>query len=197
MKVIYITIWLLVIFKPIFGQEQIKKIIYEDLFFLNNMYDGCILQPEWGSTPIDSFKRDIKYIKIVKIDSINPYDSPIQYYFVEVKINLAENTIYGVMHGGLLDYTFSYVLYRKFNKYYKIDGFFVSEVLTAPLDNNQSLFETLKKRKKIPKKFIKYMRKRNTKKLQKYLSVSILERMNYLGFNFNCEPYVKDVICWL
>lgn len=196
MKAIFTAILLLVAFNSIYAQEQIKKIIYEDLFSLDDLYNGCIIQFEQkailikGNDTISDFKtvetirQDFNRVTLVKIDSVN------QYYFVEVKFDLIPNSRY---LGLFSNNTFIYVLYKKSNKYYKINGFLVSEILLT--DTPREYIRSMA-RIEAPNKFTKHIRCRNIDKIEKYLSVSVLEKINQLGFQYNYRPYVKDILCY-
>ena len=183
-------------FNPIYAQDQIKKIIYEDLFSLNDLYNGCIIQFEQKKIlikdndtisdfkTVETIRQDFNRLTLVKIDSVNGY------YFVEVKFDLISNSRYV---GLFSKSTFKYVLYKKSDKYYKVNGFLVSEILL--IDTPSELLRSMA-RIVAPKKFARFIRHRNTDKIKNYLSVSVLEKITQLGFQFNYRPYVKDIVCY-
>lgn len=198
MKAIYTAILLLAVFNPVYAQEQIKKIIYEDLFSLNDLYNGCIIQFEQkkniikGNDTISDFKtvetirQDYNRVTLVKVDSINGY------YFVEVKFDLNANPRYT---GLFSNNTFSYTLYKSQSEFHKINGFLISDILVL---NRSEIPEMVRDKAKIeaPKKISTYLKKRNIDKIRKSLSVSVLEKINQLGFQMNYRPYVKDIVCY-
>lgn len=198
MKAFYTSLLLLIAFSPVNAQEQVKKIIYEDLFLLNDLYDGCIIQFEQKKliikekdtisdfNTIETISQDFNRITFVKIDSINAF------YFVEVKFDLIANPRYV---GLFSNNTFSYVLYKSEGNYYKINGFLISDILIL---NRSEIPEMVRDMARIeaPKKFSTYLIKRNVDKIRKYLSVSVLEKINQLGFSLNYRPYVKDIVCY-
>lgn len=198
MKAIYTAILLLAVFNPVYAQEQIKKIIYEDLFSLNDLYNGCIIQFEQkkniikGNDTISDFKtvetirQDYNRVTLVKVDSINGY------YFVEVKFDLNDNPRYT---GLFSNNTFSYTLYKSQSEFHKINGFLISDILVL---NRSEIPEMVRDKAKIeaPKKISTYLKKRNIDKIRKSLSVSVLEKINQLGFQMNYRPYVKDIVCY-
>jgi len=178
------------------AQSEIKRIIYEDLLALNEIYDGCIIQFEqekWIFKDNDTI-REINTIATL-VDSsesrvlINKIDSVNQFYFVEIKFDLISKSPYFNLFSENI---FNYVLYKDRNHYYKIDGFLISEILftTSPP-------KLLKGSARInaPNKFMRHLKNRNIPKLQKYLSVSVLESIRNSGFYISDKPYVKDKIC--
>ena len=184
-------------FSSTFAQIDVKQIIYEDLFALNDMYKGCILmlkQEKRIITDNDTINQinTITTLKdsadsrvlIIKIDTIVPF------YFVEVKFKLLSGHPYINLFSKN---TFKYVLYKEHNKYYKIDGFLVSDILVA-----LNYKEILKNSARInaPNKFWRrYLIKRNLTKIQKYLSVSVLKEIKKSGSYICDTPYVVDLIC--
>lgn len=198
MKIIYTSILLFIAFIPVYAQDQIKRIIYEDLFFLNDVYNGCIIQFEQKKIiikdkdtirdfkTIEEIREDFKdRVTLIKIDSMN------NFYFVEVNFNLIANIDYFDLFSKN---TFNYVLYKSQGKFFKINGFVVSDILIL---NRSEIPEMVRNEARIlaPKKFSIYLKKRNVDKIRKYLSISVLEKINKSGFKFNYRPYVKDVVC--
>lgn len=183
-------------FSTIYAQENIKKIIYEDLFALNDIYNNCIIQFEqkkiiikdndtiWDFKNVEEIRQDFENrVTLINVDSIN------NYYLVEASFDLIANAPY---FGLFSENNFKYILYKNNNKYYKINGFLVSEIL---LTNTSSELIRSMARIKSPKKFTKYLNRRNIDKIKNYLSVSVLENIKNLGFNIYYKPYIKDFIC--
>lgn len=173
-----------------------KKIIFEDLLFLNDLYNDCIIQFEQKKliikekdticvfNTIETIRQDFNRVTVVAIDSVNSV------YFVEARFDLNANPRYIDLFSKN---TFSYVLYKSGGNYYKIDGFIVSEILKVNIAAD--LLRDIA-RIEAPKKFYKYIQRRNIDKIRKYLSVSVLKKINQLGFQFNYRPYVKDIVCY-
>jgi hypothetical protein len=196
MKTFCISLLLLIAFSSINAQEQIKKIIFEDLLFLNDLYNGCILQYEQNKiiikgrdtisdfNTIETIRSNFNRVTIIEIDSINSF------YFVEVRFDLNANPRYLELFSNN---TFSYVFYKSEGNYYKINGFFISEILMANIEPD--LLRDIA-RKEVPKKLYKYIQNRNIEKIRKHLTVSVLKKIDQLGFQFNYRPYVKDIVCY-
>lgn len=87
------------------------------------------------------------------------------------------------------------MLYKSQGEFHKINGFLISEILIL---NRSEIPEMVRDKAKIeaPKKFSTYLKKRNVDKIRKSLSVSVLEKINQLGFQMNYRPYVKDIVCY-
>jgi len=183
-------------FNLTFAQQDIKQIIYDDLLTLNDLYNGCIIQfkqEKWIINDNDTIKRintlltlrdsSNSRVLILKIDTIN------QFYFTEIKFDLLANTSYVNLFS---DNTFKYVLYKENDKYYKINGFLVSDILYTTICP-----KLLKSVVKIntPRKFERHIKKRNVTKIQNYLFVSVLNEIKNRGFYVCDKPYVKDIIC--
>lgn len=160
-----------------FSQNEIQKIIYDDLLLMNQFYNQCILLKDQRIKII--FEKDTLVINetiyniathpedvvsIVKIDSSNR-----PWYFIEVKFFLNGN----IEFLELFRTTFQYVLYKNAEnqKFYKINGFFQSEYLTIPdvLWNKNPYFNQ--------KKIMKLYRKKDFEKIEKMFTVSVLKEI--------------------
>ena len=200
---IYIKFILIVCLITNIGYSQnndIKRIIYDDLYKLNALYDSCLIQ----------FEQNVRIVKkddtVHKINTVNTlkasYDSIVSvvnidssnlgFYFVEVEFNLIFNI------PNCYDFyknSFEYTLYKSpKGQYYKVDGFLVSELLYI----NELSAGRLKKQAKINAPtflFTKYFKKKNAKNLSKYLSISFFKVLNKYGYNFDQYPYVKNTVC--
>ena len=98
----------------IYGQDEIKKIIYNDITFMNELYDyqifskkSTVLYIKGNDTVLsvlnwEQLKQNYQNIDVVKIDTINDF------YFVDVKIRLSSTGII-----NLREDTLSYVLFKK------------------------------------------------------------------------------------
>jgi hypothetical protein len=196
MKYLFIFIFIIAQPKPLYGQEDtIKKIIYEDLYLLNNIYNGCIIQYEQSElkifgkdtilyfNTIESIKTDfLNRVKVLRIDSLN------NYFYIEVRFDLLPQSPF---LGLFTNNTFNYVLYRKGNKFLKINGFTVSEILFT---DTYSMDLRGMARIDAPKKFGKFIINRNSDKIKNYLSISVLQKINALGIKINFKPYVIEHI---
>jgi len=198
MKVYFMTILLTYLASGlIYAQESvIKKIIYDDLYTLDNTYEDCIIQSnqeKWLITGKDTFKH--KHTRQTLRDSsesrvsIIQIDSSLGFYFVEVKFDL----ISGFHHFNLFKNTFKYVLYKSRGKFYRVNGFLISDILL--ISEPPNLIKSGAKINGPTFMFVKHFKKRNTIKISKYLFVSILLELNNYGYDYHYEPYVKDIIC--
>lgn len=197
MKILFtVTLFIYYTTSLLFAQSELKQIIYADLLAINDLYNGCIIQykqDKWVILENDTIKQlntiatlkdsSESRVSIIKIDSIN------QFYFVDVRFDLIAQAPYNNLFSANI---FNYVLYKENNYYFNIDGFLVSEILYTTTPTH-----LLKSSAKIsaPNKFGRYIEERNVAKIQKYLSVSVLERIKSMGFHISDKPFVKDQIC--
>lgn len=193
----FLVLMLCVALNSAFAQMDIKKIIFDDLLALNDLYDGCIIQfsqvkrivnnsdtIKQVNTLVDLLDSSDSRVFITKIDSVG------QYFYIEARFDLLSKAPY---FGLFTENTFNYVLYKENSKYYRINGFLVSEILytTTPLDLMKSYAKI-----KAPNRFKKHLGKRDVSKIRNYLYVSVMSGIRALGFNFCDKPYVKDVVCF-
>ncbi len=160
-----------------FSQNEIQKIIYDDLLLMNQFYNQCIFLKDQRIKII--FEKDTLVINetiyniathpedvvsIVKIDSSNR-----PWYFIEVNFFLNCNFEFF----DLFNNTFQYVFYKKTEnqKIYKINGFFISEYLTIRdvLWNENPYFNQ--------KRILKLYRKNDYDKIEKLFTVSVLKEI--------------------
>lgn len=205
MKILIIVpIFIYCTFDLVLAQKEtiIKQIIYNDLLALNEIYDGRIIQFNQNLAVVKDNDTIIHQNTITtlkdssssRVEIINIEDQ-FGFYFIEVKFNLISNSPY---FGLFSEKVFKYILYERANKYYKINGFLVSEVLFT---NKLKWYKKEVKRiapdyRLNHHRFDRFIRKRNIVKIQKYLSVSVIKGINDLGFYFYDKPYVKDIISY-
>lgn len=196
-KIILIFLLFTFYFNSAFSQQSIKKVIYEDLLLLNNLYDGCIIQFEQKKYLIKGTdtKKDNRTLNDLKDDFenrviITRIDSFNNFYSVVVRFNLIPNSRY---KGLFDDNVFRYVLYKQQHNFLKINGFFTSDILRIkenPLVSSKVISSNGFK------KLSKYLKKRNVDKIKNYLSISILEILKNSGYEFYYRPYVKEILCF-
>ncbi len=186
--------------QTILAQDNIKKIIYKDLFLINDLYKGVIIQnkqtvlriQENGDTTLstkllNNITDEYDRVKIVEIDSLSSF------YFVKAKIMLTPNGSFN----SLFDSVFKFVLYKQDNIFYKVDGFIISEIEIINGFPIYIICNYLDLGYFNSKKLKKYIIYRKTDKIKNYLSVSILEKISLLGYEINSKPYVLDLLNYL
>ena len=160
-----------------FSQNEIQKLIYDDLILMNQFYNHCILQNNQhifvcnGNDTLE-INETIEHISnhpedVVSIVEIDSSDKP--WYFIKVEFLLNGNFNFF----ELFRTTFQYILYKNTenHKFYKINGFFQSEYLTIPnvLWNKNPYFNH--------KKIMKLYRKKDFEKIEKMFTVSVLKEI--------------------
>ena len=175
-----------------FAQKGIQRLIFEDLLVINDLYGGNIIQPESGLITImnngDTIRQMYKlseirgsfetHVLIISVDYQYPF------YVVEATFPLLTAC---VPYFGLLSDTFKYILYKEYEHsehYYRVDGFLVSDILKV---SSLGGYSAKTRALTIP---YRYIRKKNTRKIQNYLSVSILKKIKDRGYSVPDKPYV-------
>jgi len=173
-----ILILLFLINSFVFAQNEIKKMIYDDLLLINQYFNQCLIQHQQiiniiypddtvkiNETITDLAKHPEDVVSIISIDtSNNPW------IFVKVKFLLSGG--YDFIY--LFENTFDYVLIQEKiepSKYYRVNGFFISEYLIIPDNyiNENSLFNY---------KRIKRLENKNKyNKIEKMFKISVIETL--------------------
>lgn len=177
-----------------FSQDQIKKIIYNDLMMLNEIYDGSIIDESQlkyvinnrGDTSLVNNVPDnyLDKVNLLRVDESNGF------YYVKVKFDIVSSYYYP---GLFQDNFFEYILFKEEDRFFKINGFYISEILLINFDYND-IREVLKL--EVPNRFKKHLQKGEIDKFDKYLTVTILEQLRTYGWNINSKPYVKDLVSY-
>ncbi len=177
--------------------EDIKKLVFEDLLFLNELYNGCLLQNDQTSYVING-KDTVKNINT--IDDINVefenrvsivhIDSTLGYYFVEIKFLIIPKSPFVNL---FTENSFSYLLYRSNNTLLKINGFVTSEIFYV--DDFPSVFVRNLGGINTYNRVRKLWVKRNVQKIEKYLFISVLKKLHESGYYIDYHPYIVDEIC--
>jgi hypothetical protein len=170
-----------------FSQNEIQKLIYDDLILMNQFYNHCILQNnqkifiynENDTLEINETIENISnhpedLVSIVEIDSSN---NP--WYLIKVNFLLNGNFDFF----ELFNKTFKYVLYKNTEnqRLYKINGFFVSEYLLIPdvLWKENPYFNH--------KKIMKLYLKNDFEKIEKMFTVSVLKEIYFQKYRHRYE----------
>lgn len=196
MKAVISIVLVFGFFFQVKAQDNIKELILDDLLLVNEVFNGCLIQSNQEKIIVsetDTFKSitsipvwsaDIDRVKLLKIDSLNSF------YFVDAKFDLIPNYRFSYLFANSI---FSYVLYRSGGEFFKIDGFFCSDILNVELD--PEWFRSFRI-VNAPRSFSRLILKRKASKIKEYLSVSVIAKINEFGFHLDCRPYVKDRMCF-
>ncbi len=173
-----ILILLFLINSFVFAQNEIKKMIYDDLLLINQYFNHCLLQNHQmiyiiypddtvkiDETIYDLAKHPEDVVSIISIDSSNK-----PWIFVKVRFSLSG----GYEFFDLFKNTFEYVLIQEKaepTKYYKVDGFFISEYLIIPDDYKKEnpLFNY--------ERINKLENKNKYNKIEKMFKISVIENL--------------------
>lgn len=208
MRVILIIMLFFIVCVPnlTFSQEdkeikEIKKIIYDDLFAIYDIYDEEIMSVPDVLMIIKG--NDTIKMKLNLRDSSNSRVSIIEFkhissclFFIEVKFKF-----FGPL--GMWDFfsehTFKYILYKSESRYYKINGFLVSEIFSARNFLSFGYLRDIREAQIIdfPRSFDNRKKKKTADQIQKYLYVSVLKEINKYRGNSSVydKPFMKNSLC--
>lgn len=167
--------------------NTLKLMILNDLFSINELYNGCLLQEKQFYLNSDSivvpytvYDQAFQVNKdFIKINSIRQSGSYIE---VEVSFNVLFNSMIRFYQPSM----FKYIVYLREGKVLKVNGFLTSELFQVNSINNLSVLIG-KKEKELVKAFIS----RDISYFEKLFQVSVLTSL----FNEPTHPFLIKSIC--
>ena len=174
--------------------------IFEDFLWLNDIYDGKLLQEIQRERIIkdDDTIRNFKSLEQIRNEYdkrviVHEFDSSGNFFFIEVSFRIiGKNPFFNF---GDLQNRFKYVVYKDGDVLYKLNGFGTSEILLLDDVSNESLAINLMKVKGLRKwKFKSNLKKRDIDKISNYLTISVLKQIKNRGWRINTKPYVINLL---
>jgi len=193
---IIINAVLLLSFFNLNAQSDIKKIIYDDLIVINQLYNFQIIDTVLVLRyydQLDTVNKRLNYNEIKqqynKNVSISNIDTIGNFYVFTVEFKNVSFNCYPQVK--TINQAFRYVLYKKSNKWFKINGFITSDIQFLEEEDLFSL-RYIDVEKEYQKKLVKALKKGNNEKISSLLTVSILKLYkDVIDGSINAKPIIS------
>jgi|GEM_PF-5796806 len=178
------------------AQDNIKKIIYNDLIITNDLYNYNIIDTSLSLMyydGTDTIHKQLSYndikqqydknVSVLSVDTIGNF-----YVFIIEFNNINFNCYPQIKNTTPI---FRYVLYKKNKKWLRINGFITSDILFLGGDDLFGL-RYINEEKKYQKRLMKALNSNNNNKLSSLLTVSILKfYKNILDSSITARPIIS------